>query len=152
MPQNTIYLPGGFDPAKPFGNAREQWDDDTRTYTDYRSGTAVARAYTTQENADADARTAGITAATNKRGLEDKVRTAVVTGGTLDTDLGSGTDPAWTGTGATTLRGLKAMTAAQIATVGPDKVLNKLLPILVDMLQAERQVGKLTVQVYEATT
>jgi hypothetical protein len=55
MPQHTTYGVGGFDPAKPNGNAIEQWDDDTRTYSKF-TAPASTRPYTAAENTAADAR------------------------------------------------------------------------------------------------
>lgn len=75
---NTIYGVGGYDPGKPFGNAIEQYDDDTRVYTDYRSGVAVTRPYTTDENTLADARVSEIVAESNRVLLESRAQSALV--------------------------------------------------------------------------
>ena len=80
---NTIYAEGGYDSSKPFGNATEQWDDDTRTYTDYRSGVAVTRAYTTQEAADADARVAALTTTTTESAIRTKALQALTANATF---------------------------------------------------------------------
>ena len=85
MSQNTTYGVGGFIPTEPFGNALEQWDDDTRTYHDYRSGSDESRAYTADENAAADARAAARTEAANETTIRDKATTAL---GTNTTFLG----------------------------------------------------------------
>jgi hypothetical protein len=49
------------------GITRQWWDDATRTYHEYDEASVetLTRAYATQENADADARTAAATRATN---------------------------------------------------------------------------------------
>jgi thioredoxin-like negative regulator of GroEL len=52
----------------------EEWNDDTRTYTDYRPNTNVTRAYNAAENAAADAnataKTQAASAATLKQDLD----------------------------------------------------------------------------------
>lgn len=64
---NVIYGPGGYDSAKPSGNAVAIWDDAARTYTDVIAGTT--RQYTAAENAAADERTAAETVAANRATL-----------------------------------------------------------------------------------
>jgi len=53
---HTVYGPGGFDPAKPNGNVREQADDTTRTVTTWDAAGVVTstRPYTAAENTQAD--------------------------------------------------------------------------------------------------
>ena len=46
---------GGYDPAKPHNNMLSQWDDTTRTHTDYTTTPPTVRPYTAAENAAADA-------------------------------------------------------------------------------------------------
>lgn len=61
------------------GVTRQWWDDTTRTYHEYSAAgvETLARAYTTQENADADARAAATLADANRRSIEDKLDTAM---------------------------------------------------------------------------
>ena len=160
------------------GVLRERADDTTRTVTyfsatgallgtvpqgatDFATGAPIQpggvapRPYTAAENAAADAAAAQAALGTTRVSLDSKVRTAVKVGGTLDVDLGT-TDTKWTPGTPLTLRGLKALTKAdlQTATYGSlpaplAELLAKLAPLLVDMAVAERRVGKLTVQVYD---
>ena len=77
----TTYFVGGFDSAAPAQNKSQQWDDDTRTYTSWdMSGTqTLQRAYTTQENADADARQQAATDDANRKSLQTKASNAIAT-------------------------------------------------------------------------
>lgn len=61
------------------GVLTEQWDDNTRTYTDFRTDPDTVRAYTTEENAAADARIAGQTVAANRLTIEQALDAALVT-------------------------------------------------------------------------
>ena len=47
------------------GVLAQRWDDAARSYTDFRTDPDTVRAYTTAENADADARATAATRATN---------------------------------------------------------------------------------------
>lgn len=51
----------------------EQWDDGTRTYTDFRTDPDTTRLYTAQENTEADARTAEATEDANRRTIEESL-------------------------------------------------------------------------------
>lgn len=53
------------------GTLLEQWDDATRTYTDFRTDPDTTRPYTAQENAEADVRAAQETSDGNRRTIED---------------------------------------------------------------------------------
>ena len=118
--QHTTYGPGGFDSAKPYGNAILQRDDDTLTTTDYTTTPPTVTAYTAVEVSAAQVRALAATAATNETTVTTEVstqvdallaaidglkadRTSVVatlgTAGTADT---------------TTWRGIKATTKATI--------------------------------------
>lgn len=55
----------------------EAWDDVTRTHIDYRTTPATVRPYTAAEDAEADARAAAATAATNERTLRERAGTAL---------------------------------------------------------------------------
>ncbi|QLQ16159.1 MAG: hypothetical protein HZY73_11405 [Micropruina sp.] len=119
------------------------------------AGTPCPRPFSAAEVAASDAAAAQAALGTTRVSLDSKVRTAVAAGGTLDVDLGT-TDTKWTPGTPLTLRGLKALTKAdlQTATYGSlpaplAELLAKLAPLLVDMAVAERRVGKLTVQVYD---
>ena len=61
------------------GITRQWWDDATRTYHEYDEASVetLTRAYTAQENADADARTAAATQDANRRTIEDKLDAAM---------------------------------------------------------------------------
>ena len=67
----------------PQGNLIEVWNDSTRTYTNYRTGSAVSRAYTAAENAEADVRVAVETAVTNEKSLMEKAGAAIETNKTF---------------------------------------------------------------------
>lgn len=90
---------------------------------------------------------------TTRTSLDTKVRAAVGKGGTLDTDLG--TAVAWTPGTALTLRGWKAMTAAQMKALTlaqTQELLTKLAPLIVDMAVSTKQVGKMTLGIYDDAT
>ena len=53
----------------------EEWDDDTRTYTDHRTGSS--RPYTADENAQADQAAAAATLAANEAALRDGLAAAI---------------------------------------------------------------------------
>lgn len=138
------------------GIIREQWDDAAQVYTAYDATgvRTISRPYTAAEVTTAQQVAAQAALDTTRVSLDSKVRAAVKVGGTLDVDLGT-TDTKWTPGTPLTLRGLKALTKAdlQTATYGSlpaplAELLAKLAPLLVDMAVAERRVGKLTVQVY----
>lgn len=61
------------------GVLRKWWDDATRTYHEYNEAgvETLARAYTTQEIADADARALAATQDANRRNIEDKLDAAM---------------------------------------------------------------------------
>ena len=69
----------GIDSFDHTGRLREQWDDTARTYRRWDASGALVeqRAYTTAENADADARAAQSTAAANEATITDQVRAAI---------------------------------------------------------------------------
>ena len=103
-----------------------------------------------QRQAETDAAAQSAT----KLSLDSKVRAAVQQGGTLDADLGSA-DTAWTPGSALTLRNLKAMSQSQIKALTlaqTQELIGKLAPLLVDLAVTGRQVGKLTVQVYDSAS
>ena len=86
--------------------------------------------------------------------LDDRVRAAVASGGTLDVDLGSAGTP-WTPGTALTLRGMKAMSQAQMKALTlaqTQELLGKLAPLLVDVAVATKRAGKLGVQLYDDAT
>lgn len=138
MTQHTVYSPGGYDPAKPYGNAVEQWDDTARTVTDFRAGQAVTRPYTTAENAAADA--AAVSAAQNAARaqlLSDIVTKAI---GWLETDAAQASARATAignaiGTATTRKGQAEAFTFSGATVSGINTQLNTALkPLLVDML------------------
>lgn len=53
----------------------EEWDDDTRTYTDHRTG--ESRPYTPEENTAADQAAAASTLAANEAALRDGLQAAI---------------------------------------------------------------------------
>lgn len=83
MAIQVIYGIGGCDTQKPFNNVIVQYDDDTRTYTDYRSGQPISRAYTTEENTVADLRSAQEVINTNEQTLLDKATQALTKNATF---------------------------------------------------------------------
>jgi hypothetical protein len=121
--------------------------------TDEVTGIDVTRPYTTAETATADARAITDASETTRVGLDTKVRAAVAKDGTLDTDLG--TAVAWTPGTPLTLRGWKAMSAAQmkaLTLVQTQELLTKLAPLIVDMAVSTKRVGKMTLGIYDDAT
>lgn len=55
----------------------EQWDDVTRTYTDFRPTPDLVRPYTPEENARADVEALAVLAGANSSDLISKAKTAV---------------------------------------------------------------------------
>ena len=53
------------------GTLVEEWDDESRTYTDHRTDPPTTRPYTDDENAEADARAAAALRAANEQALRD---------------------------------------------------------------------------------
>lgn len=60
------------------GTLLEQWDDATRTYTDYRPEPDESRPYTEDENAAADAHATAATYAANEASLAEDLDEALV--------------------------------------------------------------------------
>lgn len=90
------------------------------------------------------------TAETTRVSLDQRVRTAVTKGGTLDSALGTAT--AWTPGTALTLRGFAAMTQAQVKALTlaqTQELLAKLAPLLVDVAATGKRTGKLAVQLFD---
>lgn len=77
--QHTTYGEGGFDPSKPHDNKLEQWDDDTRTYSDYTQAVTVTRPYTGAENAAAGQRAAEEAATEAEAAILTALRSGVAT-------------------------------------------------------------------------
>ena len=59
------------------GSVVEQWDDSTRTYTDFRPEPDFTRPYTAAENLEADRRIAEATSSANESDLTAKAQAAV---------------------------------------------------------------------------
>ena len=59
------------------GVLQEQWDDDTRTYTDFRPNPDVSRPYTIEESAAADADAVVRTADKNRGTIEEQAGAAL---------------------------------------------------------------------------
>lgn len=62
----------------PDGELLEQWDDASRTYTDFRPDPDESRPYTDTENATADAQAQAATHAANEASLEDDLDEALI--------------------------------------------------------------------------
>lgn len=77
----VIYWAGGLNASAPAQNKAQQWDDNTRLYTawDTSGNQTTQRAYTTQENTDANARQAVITDDANRASLQTKATNAIAT-------------------------------------------------------------------------
>ena len=89
---------------------------------------------------------------TTRRTLDQKVRDAVVKGGTLDTTLGTTADVAPALTNAAikvaSLRSLgKLSNADTAANAGP--ILQRLIALMIDGAQIDKRTGKLTVQLFD---
>lgn len=61
----------------------QQWDDVTRTYSDFRTSPTTTRAYTAPENVAADRRATAATAAANNTALRNKARQAIAANDTF---------------------------------------------------------------------
>ena len=78
---HVIYWAGGLNASAPAQNKAQQWDDATRTYTswDASGNQTLQRPYTTDENADADARQQAATDDANRTSLQTKATNAIAT-------------------------------------------------------------------------
>jgi hypothetical protein len=61
------------------GSLSEQWDDETRTYTDFRTDPSTVRAYNADENALADATANTVAEESNRVSIEEALAAALET-------------------------------------------------------------------------
>ena len=61
------------------GTLQEQWDDSTRTYTDFSTSPQIVRPYTDDENAEADKRAESEAESGNQSSIEEALSAALET-------------------------------------------------------------------------
>lgn len=144
-----VYYPGGFIPGAPAQNRQDQYDDAARTYTRWNAqGVQVEqRAYTPEENAQADASAAAAVLVANEDTLRSRAADAIATNTTdqaqaetiraaADT-LANTTGTFTTAQASTHIRslatGVRLLAAHDIAT---KKQLNTLIRLVVEQLDS----------------